>query len=236
MNIRTIALLCILVRLVPAHATNHVLVIHGYGSKKLFVEGIARHLRKHDMEARTWTWPSLSKNVGECARLLAEEVATIRATDTVSFVTHSMGAIVVRAFLALPPPDSAMPAIGRIVMVAPPNKGSELGDFFADWHAFDWLMGPNPALVRTDSGSYVNRMPPPPDSIEIGVIAGVVFKGVANPLFDTLHDGYISVDRTKLGCERDFMTVKGFHGTMVHKKQVKENVLHFLRHGVFAKE
>jgi pimeloyl-ACP methyl ester carboxylesterase len=234
MTIRApILLLFVLVGSMSSHAATHILVIHGYGSTKLFVEGIARYLREHDLNARTWTWPSLTKDVEESGELLAAKLATLPATDTVSFVTHSMGAIVVRVFLDRRAGDTAMPVIGRIVMIAPPNHGSELGNFFADWHAFHWLMGPNPALVRIDSSSYVNTMPDPPAGTDIGIIAGTAFTGNANPLFDTLHDGYISVNRTRLGCESDFITVKGSHSFLIHDSRVKENVLHFLRHGSF---
>jgi len=51
--------------------------------------------------------------------------------DTISFVTHSMGALVVRSMYQYMNASVHFPFIYRIVMLAPPNRGSKLVDYFS---------------------------------------------------------------------------------------------------------
>jgi len=58
--------------------------------------------------------------------------------DTVSFVTHSMGALLVRSMLKYSNNDKNFPVIFRIVMIAPPNDGTEIADFYSSFKIFNF--------------------------------------------------------------------------------------------------
>ena len=211
----------------------HVYVVHGYGSSRLVMRKMARFLEDSGYAVHNWGYPSLSEPIPELGRRLLDEVKRLPPVDTACFVTHSMGGLVVRAMLGLAQGDTAVPYVHRIVMLAPPNQGAQLADFFTKWDLVKWAMGPNPAQMQSDTAALVHRLHVPEDP-ELGIIAGARFDGAGyNPLIEGDDDGFMTVDRTRLGTEDDFAVLPAGHILMVRDRQVHRYVLAFLRGGRF---
>lgn len=147
------------------------------------------------------------------------------------FVTHSMGGILVRALSTRP--DS--PRIGRVVMIAPPNQGSEVVDSMAGswWFGglLDALGGPAGHELGTDSNSMpqrLNRLGPP--AFTFGVIAA---NKSLDPLFSEWiagrDDGKVAVENTKLFGMRDFIEIAASHTMVLWKDETVRQVRTFLR-------
>src|SRR5262249_30205163 len=135
-----------------------------------------------------------------------------KSTQAVHFVTHSMGGMLVRAYLHRHKPDQ----LGRVVMLAPPNQGTEVVDFY-NYHApllgkmLRSVLGPASAQMRTDAEALPARLGPA--NFEVGIIAGTVNR---NPVFGpviarTPSDGIVPVERTKLEGMTDFLTLPYTH-------------------------
>ncbi len=149
------------------------------------------------------------------------------------FVTHSMGGIVLRA-LAHADAAGPTPAIGRVVMLAPPNRGSELVDYLRHFPPFRWLNGPAGLQLGTDSASVPLALGPV--DFELGVIAG---RRSLNPLFSRVfsgaNDGKVAVEGAGVEGMKELLVVDQDHTFMPARAAVAHQVLHFLRHGEFRR-
>ena len=213
-------------------ATNKVYIIHGYGGFALQMEKINHDLIKNGFVTENYTYTSVSEDLDSLGLDIYRKVKQ-ENFDTVSFVTHSMGALIVRSMYQYLNSIEHFPFIFRMVMLAPPNKGTEVADSFSD-PALKFLLGPNVEHMRTDSDSYANNLPLP--TCETGIIAGIKgSKPWFNPFLKEDNDGIVSLSLTKLGNEKERVIIKSTHGWMPQQKNVIKLISRFMKTGSFRK-
>ena len=228
-------------------AAGCVVLSHGLNRSELSFVVMQKILQRHGYEVVVQSYPSTEADLFVLAEQTLPRAFDACEADTVHIVAHSMGAILVRIWLAQDrldvPVDQAGltgPAaqdrrvrLGRVVMLAPPNQGSEVVDVFGDMRFFSWLNGPVSQQLGTDGVAPVL----PQARYPLGVIAG---SRSVNPLFSALipgrDDGAVSVAATALKGMTDHITLPVIHSFLMNNPLVLYQVLWFLREGAFARD
>ncbi len=168
----------------------------------------------------------------DAAKQLYEKIKADGVVE-VSFITHSLGGLVLRAMLLYSQNDAKFPKIRKIVMIAAPNQGAISGDFMNKYAIFKFILGVNLRDVKKDPESLAHQLPINFNA-DVGIIAGCRGKKSGyNPFIGEDNDGEIRPEETKLGTEKDFITIKSDHISILWNKKTHQQVLHFMEFGTF---
>ncbi len=220
-----------------ASANECVVLVHGLARSERSMLSLERFLDARGYTTVNLDYPSRAHPIETLARdYLAPAVAKGCAPDqTVNFVTHSMGGILVREYLQ----HHENPHIGRIVMLAPPNQGSEMVDWFdglAKSTALTrTLFGPAFFQLSAQEQAYVNQDYHLGHG-EVGVIAGTRTTNLFASWFilPGPDDGKVTLARTHLPGIKDHLTVARSHMFMMKMPDIHRATLQFLQTGHFA--
>lgn len=207
-----------------------VILVHGVLRSSSSMEKIEKALRNKGYKTLNFDYDSRRETIKIVAKRLHREITKIyeRDIESVSFVTHSFGTIIVRYYCA----NHTIKKKGRFVMIAPPNKGSQWARILSRLSLYKWVLGVAGGKVQDVEQAIPKIMSPPP--IEFGVIAGGTgMKMGINPLLPGDDDGTITVEETKLEGMKDFIQIRGQHSLLLLQQGVIDNVIHFLERGQF---
>jgi hypothetical protein len=216
----------------PAFSTQEeVILLHGLCRTSHSMVKVERALAEAGYKVRNADYPSrtasvqkladdaIGKAVGDCQRDGATKI---------DFVTHSLGGILVRSYLA----HHSISSLGRVVMLAPPNQGSEVVDKLGWLFLFKWINGPAGNELGTDENSMPNKLGPA--NFPVGIIAGDrSINWINSLLIPGRDDGKVSVERTKLAGMSDHIVIHATHPFIMQNREVIRQTIQFLRSGNF---
>lgn len=217
---------------IPAVSGPTVIVLHGLGEGRRSMKPLIDFLRKHlDATVLSFGYASTSAGIDDHGRALAAVIDRLPAADGISFVGHSMGNLVVRRWMSLARQDD-LARVRRMVMLGPPNQGSELARMVAKISVLAALSNGAARELVLEWNSISPQLAVP--SCPVGIVAGG--KG-DNRGFSTFlagdDDAVVRVEETRLPGEHDFLLVPVRHSAMMKHAGVQRATAAFLKTGRF---
>lgn len=223
----------ILATLLPSqvYATECVILLHGLARSDRSMKKLDQTLTEAGYLTVNIKYPSTQHPIEVLAKkTINKGLNKCPKHSKIHFVTHSMGGILVRQYLN----QYAISNMGRVVMLAPPNKGSHVVDNLSKMPGFKLINGPAGMQLGTKKESIPNMLGSV--NFELGIIAGT---RSVNPILSLMlpnpDDGKVSVENTKLKGMSDHIQLPVTHTFMINNKTVISQVIYFLKNGFFKK-
>lgn len=210
-----------------------VVLLHGLSRTDFSMQKMAKVLAENGYAISNVHYDSRHNNIQELANLAVNQGITdclSKGAARIHFATHSLGGILVRYFFK----DNTIEELGRVVMLAPPNHGSQIIDVFGQVPGFELFSG-EPALQLGTTGPDSIPASLPPVGFELGVIAG---NRSMSPIFSLAlpdrDDGKVTVESTKIEGMQDFIEMPYTHTFIMQRDAVIQQVISFLQQGSFS--
>jgi pimeloyl-ACP methyl ester carboxylesterase len=216
----------------PANATRDgVVLLHGIGrtarsfrKMQAALEAAGYATLNHDYASRRKALEALAEDVHPAVARFAGGIE-----GSVHFVGHSMGGLLARVYLAKYRPQR----LGRVVMLATPNSGSEIADRLKDFFPYRAFFGPAGQQLGTQRDLSVDTLLPPVD-YPVGIVAGNrSIDPLASIFLPKPHDGRVSVENTRFEGMADHIVISASHPFLMQKDDAIEQTIAFLRDGRF---
>lgn len=214
---------------VPAAADECVVLLHGLWRTDASMGKMEEQLTEGGFSVRNIEYESKDHAVETLsAEAVPRAVSACGDTERIHFVTHSMGGILIRHYLE----ENSIERLGRVVMLGPPNQGSEVIDTYRNFPGFEFFAGPAGLQLGTGEASVPAALGPA--EFELGIIAGT---RSINPILSTVlpdaDDGKVAVYSTRLEGMDDHLEMPVTHMFMMRDDDVIQQVMHFLENGRF---
>ena len=217
----------------PELKGDYVVLLHGLGRTSASMKRLEYFFKEHGYRVVNLNYPSTRFSVEELAGVYLD--AQLRQTISdpavrIHFITHSLGGIILRQYLS----NHTIQNLGRVVMIAPPNHGSDLIDHLRTSALARKLLGPGALELGTDPNAILNHLGPL--DFQCGVIAG---DRSLNPFFSRLlkgpNDGKVTVESARVDGMWDFLVLHSSHTWLAWRQQTLDQTLCFLESGHFSR-
>jgi triacylglycerol lipase len=214
-------------------AAECVILLHGLGRTNHSMDKMADALSDSGYLTVNLDYPSREQRIEVLAETtIPPGIDQCMQGDAsrIHFVTHSMGGILVRYYLAHHP----VARLGRVVMLSPPNQGSEAADELKETPLYRWINGPAGQQLTTGPDSLPARLGPV--HYPVGIITGnqsAFYDAWTADIIPGENDGKVSVARARVQGMTDFLVLPYTHTFIMTAPEVIAQTRYFLRHGHF---
>ena len=203
-----------------------VVLLHGLWRGWHAMEPLARSLDQQGFSTLNLPYPSTRLPIPVLVQRVRREIERIAGERPVHLITHSLGGIIARAMIGEPRTWN----MGRLVMLAPPNGGSEIVDWSKGHPMIHWLLGPAGRALGTRG--FPQSLPPLPEHLEAAIIMGS--RGSIpffRKLLDQENDGIVSAAKGRITGIKGYAVVDADHTFIQTHPETVRLAIEFLRSG-----
>ncbi|TRY30097.1 esterase/lipase family protein [Aliiglaciecola sp. M165] len=208
-----------------------VILLHGLWRDASAMRPVETFLTAQGYQVHNLSYPSTEFPIETLVSDIlkpAVDAINLGSDQKLHFVTHSMGGILVRYYLKHNQPAN----LGRVVMIAPPNQGTELANLFKDSDWVDVRRGPAVEQLSNAESSWVRQLGEV--NFELGIIAGNYNTNwITDWILPGDDDGVVTVESTKVDNMSDFLTIPEKHYRLRGDEKVLKHAAYFLKYGSF---
>lgn len=208
-----------------------IILIHGLARTSRCMNKAAKMFSIHGYKIINVNYPSRTASIENLVKeYLSPIIEACKTKDylQIHFLTHSMGGVLLRYYLA----NHSIKNLGKTVMLAPPNQGSEVADKLCHLSLYKLINGPAGQQLRTDA----NNLPLKLGKLhfETGIITGnKSINFFLSLLIPGENDGKVAVKRAKIEGMRDFLILPYTHSFIMQRNQTLYQALYFIQKGEF---
>lgn len=213
-----------------------VLLLHGLSRSRRHMRQLEVYLTDEGFQVFNVVYPSRRAGVEQHAEQLAGVIDSLAGVQRVHFVAHSLGNLVVRRWMKTHAEDeSPSVAIGRFVMLGPPNHRPAMANLLGPLDIGKIVAGPSGHDLSGDWNKLEANMVTPP--CEFGILAGGKNDDKGwNPMIPGDDDMLVGVAEARLIGACDYRLVDVVHRLMPDVESIHHLTLAFLKHGRFGAE
>lgn len=206
-----------------APRSSGVVLVHGLGRSAHSMDALAQAFAAQGFEVVRFNYASTQGTIEAHAEALNHMLDGLSALQSLFFVTHSLGALVVRQALAMkvPSPPVPSPPVQAVVMLAPPNQGSHLAETLSKWALARAVFGPVLTQLSPRTARHFPRL-----SVPFEIVAGTL-----SPLSwgsACQNDGIVRVEETKLAGATELLNVRACHTFIMNHSNVVAHCVEFI--------
>ncbi len=208
-----------------------ILLIHGLAENSRWMSFFELSLRAAGYDAAAIDYPSTSYSMEELMEQhIKPFIDTHKDAESLHFVTHSMGGILLHHFLS----KYNLPNRGRVVMLTPGFNGSPTITVLSHFPWFENILG-QAGMQSADNEYCFSRNLPPVEDYEVGIVAGnLALDPISWFAIEAPNDGKTSIEGTKIDGMKDHIVLPVSHDTVLASPIALYQTLYFLEHGYFA--
>ncbi len=218
----------------PVWSRDCAILLHGLARSAQSMEKLEAALARTGYLVVNVDYPSRHYPVEDLSAMTLPAALAIcddHQARTIDIVTHSLGGILLRHYLQ----SASIPALRRVVMLGPPNQGSEVVDRLKEVPGFLRLNGPAGQQLGTGQDDLPRQLPPVTQ--DLGVIAGSSsINWILSGYLPNPDDGKVSVANTRVEGMCAHVTLPVSHPFLMKDAKAIEQVLAFLQQGHFTGE
>ena len=207
-----------------------VVLLHGLLGSTYAMKKLERSLSKEGYAVTRIGYPSRTFRIEKLSEIVRQRITSIsKSTRKVHIVAHSMGGIIVRYIQQYHPLEN----LSRVVMLSPPNNGSEIVDKLGHYRLLKWVYGPAFSQLGTSKKGWIRNTLGAVD-FELGIITGDRnINVISSIIMPGKHDGRVSVASARVQGMKDFRIAPANHHFIINNKVALKETIAFLRSGSF---